>query len=73
MTKRQQVLALFSVTVTAASASTNLEFLGRQDPAYLLLDDVPVTSIAVPLPASVWLMLSGLVGVAVMARRRRAV
>jgi hypothetical protein len=33
-----------------------------------------ITSLtAVPLPASVWLMLSGLVGVGVMARKRRGI
>jgi hypothetical protein len=61
----------YTGTVTASGTSTNLEFLGRQDHSYFALDDVSVVS-AVPLPASAWLMLSGLVGVGVMARKRRA-
>jgi hypothetical protein len=61
---------MYTATVTATGTSTNLEFLGEQPPSWFALDDVSVT--AVPLPASVWLMLSGLVGVGAMARKRRA-
>jgi hypothetical protein len=63
--------AEYTGTVTATGTSTDLEFLGRQDPSWIALDDVSVT--AVPLPASVWLLLSGLVGVGVMARKRRGI
>ena len=62
--------SMYTATVTATGTSTDLEFLGRQDPMWMALDDVSVT--AVPLPASIWLMLSGLVGVGAMARKRRA-
>jgi hypothetical protein len=61
---------MYTGTVTATGTSTDLEFLGRQDPSWIALDDVSVT--AVPLPASVWLMLSGLVGLGAMVHRRRA-
>jgi hypothetical protein len=61
----------YTGTVTATGTSTDLEFLGRQDPAFFALDDVSVTPSAVPLPASAWLLLSGLVAVGAMARKQR--
>jgi hypothetical protein len=60
---------MYTATVTATGTLSNLEFLGRQDPSWIALDDVSVT--AVPLPASVWLMLSGLVGLGAMVHRHR--
>jgi len=60
---------MYTATVTATGTSTNLEFLGEQPPSYFALDDVSVT--AVPLPASVWLMLSGLVGLGAIVHRHR--
>jgi hypothetical protein len=43
---------------------------GVSDNIGLLLDNVKLT--AVPLPAAVWLMLSGIAGLGAFARRRRA-
>jgi PEP-CTERM motif-containing protein len=60
----------YQTAVLAASASTKLEFLGRDDPGYVLLDDVSVST-TVPLPASGWLMLSALGGLGFVGRKRR--
>jgi hypothetical protein len=38
-----------------------------------VMDNFTYNATAVPLPASAWLMLSGLVGVGVMARKRRGI
>ncbi|HEV2200289.1 MAG TPA: hypothetical protein VGR73_10750 [Bryobacteraceae bacterium] len=54
----------FTVTnLTASSASTRLEFLGREDPGADSVDDVVVSLSApggVPVPPSIWLTLLGL-------------
>ncbi len=59
--------------LTATSASTRLEFLGRQDPAQMGIDDVCVATVgtantvcnavappATPIPPAIWLTMLGL-------------
>jgi hypothetical protein len=62
---------------TLSSAFTNLASVtisgvGGEPTTEFAVDNINVTPTAVPLPASVWLTLSGLVGVGAMARKRRA-
>jgi len=57
--------------LVASTSSTPLEFIGRHDPAALGLDDVVVdTSSAVPEPASMALLGSGLAALVVLRRTR---
>jgi PEP-CTERM motif len=56
-----------TLTATAAGASTTLQFGGRNDVGFLLLDDVSVTAVT-PEPASLGLLSLG--GLGLLARRR---
>jgi hypothetical protein len=53
-------------------ASVTINGVGGQPTTEFAVDNITVATTPVPLPASVWLMLSGLVGVGAMARKRRA-
>jgi hypothetical protein len=62
---------------TLSSAFTNLASVtingvGSYPTTEFAVDNITVATAPVPLPASVWLMLSGLVGVGAMSRKRRA-
>jgi hypothetical protein len=63
-----------SVTFTPATTGTYfLSFLDNSsDNVGAILDNVKVFSGVVPLPAAAWLLLSGLAGMGLMARRRSA-
>jgi len=67
---------LFSFDLTATAVSQTLTFLGRNDPATTLMDDVSLVArdatAAVPEPASWALMLLGFGGLGAALRRRRA-
>lgn len=62
----------YSFLVQAASSSTALTFGSRNDPGYLYLDDISVTptNAPVPLPGTLMLMGSGLVGLVGYGRKR---
>jgi hypothetical protein len=61
-----------SLSFTATGTSTAISIVGNSGSNYIGLDNVSVVQTAVPLPASAWLMLSGLLGLVAMARTRRA-
>jgi hypothetical protein len=54
----------------APSSSTELKFGFRHDPAWFTLDDVSVTGAAVPEPATMLLLGSGLIGLAGYGRKK---
>lgn len=57
--------------ILASSSSTELTFLGRQDPAYDYLTDVVVSGTShIPEPSSLYLLGTGLAGLAVLVRRK---
>ena len=61
-----------TVTLTATSTTTRLEFIGRQDPGFFSLDDIDVegaTSTAAPEPSAYVLIGSGLALLAGWRRR----
>ena len=57
----------YTGTVTATSATSQLEFLGRQDLDFYYLDDVSLTELtsAVPEPESSLLIVAGVLALAV--------
>ena len=59
----------FSQVITASSSSSLLSFTERQDPGYQGLDDISVS--AVPLPGSVGMFGSALLGLVGVASTRR--
>ena len=65
-----------SFSVLASGSSTDIKFTFQNDPDFFHLDDVSVTAAGanvVPEPASMWLLATGLVGMAGLRRRRRSV
>jgi hypothetical protein len=60
---------VFIPTSTVAAKIFFASILGQDDNDGLILDNVSLKT--VPLPAAAWLLLSGLAGVAALARRRR--
>jgi len=64
---------LYTFSEVATSNSTNLTFGFRDDPGYLALDDVSVTSgSSAPEPGALALLSAGLLGMALLRRRRSA-
>jgi PEP-CTERM motif len=66
---------MYTITgLTATSTSTQLTFLGRQDPSFSRLDDIVVTdnsAASVPEPASYALIAAGLFALSAAVRRNR--
>ena len=61
----------YTYDVKASSPSTDLRFSGREVPAWFALDDVSVTAAAaVPEPATMLLLGSGLIGLAGYGRKK---
>jgi len=58
------------LNLTAPSSSTELRFGFRHDPSWFDLDDVSVTGAAVPEPATMLLLGSGLIGLAGYGRKK---
>jgi hypothetical protein len=61
------VYTQYQFTLLASSTSTLLEFGMRNDPWFTYLDDISVNP--VPIPGAVWLLGSGLVGLAGLRRK----
>jgi len=59
---------LFTVTGTDGTLINSLTFRNTTNPAF----EVAAATSVVPLPAAAWLMLSGLAGLGVLGRRRKA-
>jgi hypothetical protein len=59
----------FTADQTIAAKIFFASILGQDDNVGLIIDNISLK--AVPLPAAAWLLLSGLAGVAALARRRR--
>ena len=57
----------YQFTEVASSSSTVIEFGLRNDPGYIYMDDISVNP--VPIPGAVWLLGSGLVGLAGLRRK----
>jgi hypothetical protein len=57
----------YQFTELATGSSTLLEFGLRNDPAYIYMDDISVN--LVPIPGAVWLLGSGLLGLAGLRRK----
>ena len=63
----------YSFNVVASTSSTTFAIGTQQDYGYNGIDDVVVTGVATPEPAELVYMVTGLIGVGMLVRRRRMV